>query len=119
MIDLDGAASKLPWSRRSWPRSACREPWRSYLATLARHLHCFLPSPSYLARPSQDRVVRQIASGGAPERSRLLLELVEKLDAMSLSVAVDEIGMLGDLLAVPWLVELAKGHLPEMGTPYL
>jgi hypothetical protein len=70
-------------------------------------------------RTAHDRVVRQIASSGAPERGRLLLELFEYLDAMIRPLAVDEIGMSGEQSADMRLLRLAEGDLPKDGTDYL
>jgi len=55
-----------------------------------------------------DVVVRQIAYGNASDRGRTLLELVEVLDSLVLPEAVDEIGMSGDITAVPPLVAMAR-----------
>jgi hypothetical protein len=70
-------------------------------------------------RSAHDRVVRQIASSGAPERGRLLLELFDVLDALIRPLAVDEIGMSGEQSADMRLLRLAEGDLPESGTEYL
>ena len=70
-------------------------------------------------RTAHDRVVRQIASSGAPERGRLLLELFDNLDAMIRPLALDEIGMCGEQSADMRLLRLAEGDLPKDGTDYL
>jgi hypothetical protein len=70
-------------------------------------------------RTAHDRVVRQIASSGAAERGRLLLELFDYLDAMIRPLAVDEIGMTGEQAADMRLLRLAEGDLPKDGTEYL
>ena len=70
-------------------------------------------------RTAHDRVVRQIASSGAPERGRLLLELFDDLDALIRPLAVDEIGMSGEQSADMRLLRLAEGDLPSDGTEYL
>jgi hypothetical protein len=70
-------------------------------------------------RTAHDRVVRQIASSGAPERGRLLLELFDILDSMIRPLAVDEIGMSGDKSADMPLLRLAEGDLPSGATEYL
>lgn len=70
-------------------------------------------------RTAHDRVVRQIASSGAPERGRLLLELFDNLDALIRPLAVDEIGMSGEQSADMRLLRLAEGDLPKDGTEYL
>jgi hypothetical protein len=55
-----------------------------------------------------DMVVRQIAYGNALDRGRTLLELAEVLDPFVLPEAVDEIGMSGDITAVPPLIAMAR-----------
>jgi hypothetical protein len=70
-------------------------------------------------RTAHDRVVRQIASSGAPDRGRLLLGLFDNLDAMIRPLAVDEIGMSGEHSADMRLLRIAEGDLPKGGTEYL
>jgi len=70
-------------------------------------------------RVAHDRVVRQIASSGSPERGRLLLQLLDFLDPLIRPLAVDEIGMSGDRSADMRLLRIAEGDLPKDGTEYL
>ena len=70
-------------------------------------------------RTAQDRVVRQIASSGAPDRGRLLLNLFDILDPLIRPLAVDEIGMAGDRIADMRLLRIAEGDLPKGATEYL
>ena len=70
-------------------------------------------------RTAQDRVVRQIASSGAPDRGRLLLNLFDFLDPLIRPLAVDEIGMAGDQAADMRLLRIAEGDLPKGATSYL
>ncbi len=70
-------------------------------------------------QPAQDRIVRLLAVGGAPERSRLLLALLDKLDPLFVALAVDEIGMGGDTSVAAQLVPLAEGKLPELASVYV
>jgi hypothetical protein len=70
-------------------------------------------------RTAHDRVVRQVAASGAPERGRLLLEIFELLDALIRPLAVDEIGMSGEQSADMRLLRLAEGDMPSGGTDYL
>ncbi|MGB8674390.1 MAG: hypothetical protein WCD27_08555 [Candidatus Acidiferrales bacterium] len=70
-------------------------------------------------RTSHDRVVRQIAASGAPERGRLLLELFDHMDALIRPLAVDEIGLSGETGADMRLVRLAEGDIPKDATDYL
>ena len=65
-----------------------------------------------------DLVVRQLASGGAPERGRLLLKIIAMLDPLVVPGAVDEIGMSGEAGAGPLLLGWAKGELPANAKPY-
>jgi hypothetical protein len=66
-----------------------------------------------------DIVVRQIAYGNAPDRGRTLLELAEVLDPFVLPEAVDEIGMSGDLSAVPPLIAMARPGDAASRSPYV
>jgi hypothetical protein len=66
-----------------------------------------------------DIVVRQIAYGAAPDRGRSLLELAEVLDPLILPEAVDEIGMSGDLTAVPPLIAMARPGEAASRSPYV
>ena len=66
-----------------------------------------------------DIVVRQIAYGNAPDRGRTLLELAEVLDPLVLPEAVDEIGMSGDLSAVPPLIAMARPGDAASRSPYV
>ncbi|MGA7187289.1 MAG: hypothetical protein WA690_01070 [Candidatus Acidiferrales bacterium] len=70
-------------------------------------------------RVAHDRVVRQIASSGSPERGRLLLQLLDNLDPLIRPLAVDEIGMAGDQVADMRLLRIAEGDLPKDATDYL
>jgi hypothetical protein len=88
-IDIDAVQQILPDRMRDWKRSA------------------------------HDRVVRQIAGSGAPERGRLLLDLFDVLDPLVRPLAVDEIGMAGEQTADMRLLRLAEGDLPKDGTEYL
>ena len=88
-LDLDTVAKTLPARMKEWKRT------------------------------THDRVVRQIAGGGAPERGQLLLDLFDSLDAMIRPLAVDEIGLSGEQGADMRLLRLAEGDLPPDGTDYL
>ena len=70
-------------------------------------------------RTAHDRVVRQIASSGSPDRGRLLLQLFDNLDAWIRPLAIDEIGMSGEMTADMRLLRIAEGDLPKGGTEYL
>ncbi len=70
-------------------------------------------------RGFHDAVVRQLSIGGAPERGRLLANLMEKLDPMVLPLALDEIGMCGDPETPDKLLQLAEGDILTGGPEYL
>jgi len=70
-------------------------------------------------RTAQDRVIRQIAAAGSPEGCRVLLALVGYLDPLLMPLALDDISMCGDATAVPRLLQIAQGELPERATPYV
>jgi hypothetical protein len=64
-------------------------------------------------------VVRQLASSGAQERGRLLLQLFDLIDALIRPLAVDEIGMSGETAADMRLLRIAEGDLPRGSSEYL
>jgi len=70
-------------------------------------------------RTAHDRVVRQIAASGAPDRGRLLLEVFEVLDTLIRPLAIDEIGMSGENAADMLLLRIAEGDVPKGSTEYL
>ena len=70
-------------------------------------------------RAAQDRMVRQIASCGAPERCRVLLAVLDHVDPLIMPLVVDEAGMTEDREGLGRLLTLADGDLPANATPYL
>ena len=70
-------------------------------------------------RTAHDRIVRQIASSGAPDRGRLLLELFHQLDTLIRPLAIDEIGMSGENAADMLLLRIAEGDVPKGSTEFL
>ena len=70
-------------------------------------------------RAAHDRFVRLLACGGAPERGRVLIQLLDLLDPQVRPLAVDEIGICGDPATAPQLLLLAEGEVPESTSPYL
>ncbi|MBI3663604.1 MAG: PilZ domain-containing protein [Acidobacteria bacterium] len=70
-------------------------------------------------RAYHDAVVRQIASAGAPERGRLLVILMDRLDPVVWSEVVDEIGMSGDAETARALLPLAQGEHPDAAGSYI
>jgi PilZ domain len=70
-------------------------------------------------RGFHDSVVRQLAVAGAPERGRLLAAAIELLDPAVLPLALDEIGMCGDVHTAPKLLRLADGDLLPEAEDYI
>jgi hypothetical protein len=70
-------------------------------------------------RTAHDRVVRQIASSGSPERGRLLLQIFDLLDPLIQPLAIDEVGMSGEKSGEMRLLRIAEGDLPRGATEYL
>jgi hypothetical protein len=63
-------------------------------------------------RASQDRMVRQLASSGAPGRCRILLELLDHIDPLVMPMVIDEIGVAGEREALGRLMNIVDGDLP-------
>jgi hypothetical protein len=66
-----------------------------------------------------DRVVRQLAAGASPARSLVLLGLFEMLDPFVKPLALDEMGMSGDVTTIPFLRSLAENEAREGVPAYL
>src|SRR5208337_2414392 len=64
-----------------------------------------------------DLVVRHIAYGAAPDRGRILLEILEHLDPMVLPQALDEIGMSGDSSTIAPLMAMAGDGPAQSRSP--
>jgi hypothetical protein len=71
------------------------------------------------SRVAQDRVVRQIASCGAADRCRILLDVLDHVDPLIMPLVVDEAGMTEDREALGRLLTLADGDLPAGAAAYL
>lgn len=71
------------------------------------------------SRTQHDSLVQVLAAGGAPERGRLLVALLEHLDPLVVPAALDEVGLSGDPDTAPRLMRLAGGTLPQSSEPYL
>jgi hypothetical protein len=70
-------------------------------------------------RTAHDRVVRQIAASGSPDRGRLLLQIFDLLDSLIRPLAIDEIGMSGEQSGDMRLLRIAEGDLPRGSTEFL
>ncbi|MGH9791348.1 MAG: hypothetical protein ACRD5W_09080, partial [Candidatus Acidiferrales bacterium] len=88
-LDPEALARYLPGRVREWPRSV------------------------------HDRLVRYLAGSGAHERARLILSVLDDLDPLVRPMALDEVGLVGDDLCLPRLLELARGGIPAGSGPYL
>jgi hypothetical protein len=71
------------------------------------------------SRPQQDAIVRSLAAAGAPQRGRLLLEILNDIDPLLLPEALDEIGFTGDATAAGKLMELAAGEGLAKNRPFV
>jgi len=70
-------------------------------------------------RLQQDRALRVLAAGGAPERGLALLSVLDQFDPVLQPLAVDEIGMSGEASADERLMRLVSDELPRHTGPYL
>jgi len=70
------------------------------------------------ARQHQDSVVRQIGASGSPNRTQLLLHLIDQLDPLILPEAIDEISLCSDESSFPALMELARGEGAAKSSQY-
>ena len=68
---------------------------------------------------NHDEVLRQLSIAAAPERGRMLMSIVERMDQMILPMALDEIGMCGDASVAADLVRLADGNLLKNSSEFL
>jgi hypothetical protein len=59
-------------------------------------------------RSAHDRTVRQLSSAPALHRAQLLVSLYDSLDTMIRPLAIDEMGMSGQHVVIPKLLELAE-----------
>ena len=65
-------------------------------------------------RAAHDEALRQLSIAGAPERGRTLMRMLGSLDAMIVPMALDEIGMCGDVTVAPEVLRVAQGEsLPD------
>jgi hypothetical protein len=71
------------------------------------------------ARSAQDRIVRQISGSGATGRCRILLDILDYVDPLVMSLVIDEIGMSGDREALGRLLTIVDGDLPIGAGQYL
>ena len=70
-------------------------------------------------RAGQDRIVRLISASGAPERCRILLNVLDHVDPVLMPLVVDEIGVTRDREALGRLLTLVDGDLPAGGGQFL
>jgi|SRR5579871_3470997 len=70
-------------------------------------------------RQAQDRVVRLLAMGGAPERGNLILGLLHMLDPVLLALAIDEIGLSEDRTCIAAMLHIAEGDIGRGSGPFV
>jgi len=79
----------------------------------------FLPSRLREAAPAlQDRAVRLLACGGAPERGNLLLDLLPFFHVLVRPLALEEIGLSGTTHAILKLIPTAEEENSAVCAPY-
>lgn len=67
------------------------------------------------SREMQDEALFQLSVAAAPERGQMLMRMLEHFDSMIISMALDEIGMCGDISVGANLLRLAEGEwMPEV-----
>lgn len=81
--------------------------------------HLLPPRLANCGRAFHDAVVRQLSIAGAPERGRLLANSLEMFADSVLPLALDEIGMCGDLDTAPTLLRLVQGEILPQAADYL
>jgi hypothetical protein len=59
-------------------------------------------------RSAHDRAVRQLSATPSEERARLLVALYDSLDVLIRPLAIDEMGMSGQSICIPRLIELVQ-----------
>ena len=70
-------------------------------------------------RQAQDRMVRLIAMGGAPERGSLLVNLLQLLDPILWPLAIDEIGLSEDASSTTTLLRMAEDDASRSARPFV
>lgn len=65
-------------------------------------------------RTAHDEALRQLSIAGASERGRTLMRAIGSLDSMIVPMALDEIGMCGDISVATEMLRIAQGEsLPD------
>jgi hypothetical protein len=82
---------------------------------VAAELPNLLPTWS---RGLQEQALRQLATAGAPERGRMLVNLIEVFDPLVRPLVVDEIGLAGDGAVTELLLRLAAQESDAPGNAY-
>jgi hypothetical protein len=59
-------------------------------------------------RSAHDRAVRQLSAAPSEERARLLMAIYDSLDTLIRPLAIDEMGMSGQAVCIPKLIELVQ-----------
>ena len=86
----------------------------------AQAVQVFLPGRiKEFTRSAQDRVIRQISASSSPDRCRILLDLLDHVDPLVMPLVIDEIGVAADRGALPRLLTIVDGDLPQGGGQYL
>ena len=94
-------------------------PWVFWFDWTGKLSSAFCRTHEQWKRIAHDRIVRQIAVSGAPDYGRLLIRIFDLLDSLVRPLAIDEIGMSGEISADMRLLRIAEGDLPGGSTDYL
>ncbi len=70
-------------------------------------------------RMNQDRMVRLLSFGGAPQRGWLLASMLNHLELILQPLALDEVGMSGDATCADTLLRVAGAEEGTSASPYL
>jgi hypothetical protein len=70
-------------------------------------------------RAFHDAIVRQLSIAGAPERGKILGNLIESFDNAVVPLAIDEMGMSGDTAIAPQLLQIADGEVLHDAPAYV
>ncbi|MGC2120333.1 MAG: PilZ domain-containing protein [Candidatus Acidiferrales bacterium] len=60
-------------------------------------------------RAAHDEALRQLSIAGGAERGRTLMRMMDSLDPMIVPMALDEVGMCGDVTVAPDILRIAQG----------
>jgi hypothetical protein len=125
LVDLaNGVGEELLSSLRDTLRSGAANESAETVALISRldpaAIERWLPDRVVdWPRQPQDRAVRLLAMGGAPQRGSLIANLAHVLDPVLLPLAIDEIGLSEDASCIAMLINLAEGSESRSAGPFV